>query len=83
MILFGTFLNFLYLLVLIGTYYAPPSRPEGPKRYPDRGNEGGALVFLAMFYAGHSVPTVNYATIVTAVTTLTTSTKITRSTILG
>ena len=27
-------------------YYASPSRPEGPRRFPDRGNAGGALVFL-------------------------------------
>ena len=26
-------------------YYAPPSRFEGPRRCPDRGNAGGALVF--------------------------------------
>ena len=27
------------------TYYAPPSMPEGPRRCPDRGNAGDALVF--------------------------------------
>ena len=26
------------------TYYAPPLRPEGPRRCSDRGNAGGALV---------------------------------------
>ena len=26
-------------------YYAPSSRPEGPRRCPDWGNAGGALVF--------------------------------------
>ena len=50
------------------TYYAPPSRPEGPRRYPDRGNPGGALVFLGKFYAVHSVPTVPYVTTVTTIT---------------
>ena len=29
----------------VNIYYAPPSRPEGPRRCPDRGNAGGALVF--------------------------------------
>ena len=28
------------------SYYAPPSRPEGPRRCPDRGNAGRALVFF-------------------------------------
>ena len=27
-------------------YYAPTSRPEGPRRCPDRRNAGGALVFI-------------------------------------
>ena len=27
-------------------YYAPPLRPKGPRRCPDRGNAGGALVFF-------------------------------------
>ena len=31
-------------------YYAPPSRPEGPRRCPDRGNAGGALVFMYLFW---------------------------------
>ena len=26
-----------------------PPRPEGPRRCPDRGNAGGALVFLSKF----------------------------------
>ena len=30
------------------SYYAPPSRPEGPRRCPDRGNADGALVFLML-----------------------------------
>ena len=67
-------------------YYAPPSRPEGPRRCPGRGNAGASLVFLAKFYTVHSVPTANYVTIVTIVTivtTLTTPTKVTASTILG
>ena len=31
-------------------YYAPHSRPEGPRRCPDRGNTGNALVFLSKFF---------------------------------
>ena len=31
-------------------YYAPPSRPEGPRRCPDRGNAGGALVFSVLLW---------------------------------
>ena len=31
-------------------YYAPPSRPEGPRRCPDRGNAGDALVFLSLLW---------------------------------
>ena len=31
-------------------YYAPPSRPEGPMRCPDRANAGGALVFLVLLW---------------------------------
>ena len=42
-------------------------RPEGPRRCPDRGNAGGALVFLGTFYTIHSVPTVNYVTTSTIV----------------
>ena len=30
-------------------YYAPPSRPEGPRHCPERGNAGGALVFMYLF----------------------------------
>ena len=29
-------------------YYAPPSRRKGPRRCPNRGNAGGALVFLSL-----------------------------------
>ena len=36
-------------------YYAPPSRPEGPRRCPDRGNAGGSLVFLSKFFKGSTV----------------------------
>ena len=32
------------------SYYAPPSRPEGPRRCPDRVNAGGALVFLMLLW---------------------------------
>ena len=52
-------------------FYAPPSRPEGPRPCHDRGNTGGALVFLAKFYTVPSVPTVSYVTTVTTVTTIT------------
>ena len=31
-------------------YYAPPSRPKGPRRCPDRGNAGGSLVFLSLLW---------------------------------
>ena len=31
-------------------YYAPPSRPEGPRRCPDRGNAGDALVSIQLFW---------------------------------
>ena len=31
-------------------YYAPPSRPEGPRRCPDKGNAGGALVFSSLLW---------------------------------
>ena len=31
-------------------YYAPPSRPKGPRRGPDKGNAGGALVFLMLLW---------------------------------
>ena len=41
-------------------YYAPQSRPEGPRRCPDRGNAVGALVFLGKFCTVHLFPTVNY-----------------------
>ena len=61
-------------------YYAPLSRPEGPRRCPDRGNAGGALVFLAKFYTIPSVPRVSYVTTVTTVTIVTTVTPIFTST---
>ena len=32
------------------SYYALPSRPKGPRRCPDRGNWGGALVFLMLLW---------------------------------
>ena len=48
-------------------YYAPRLRPEGPRRWPDRGNAGGALVFLGKFCTVHSVPTVDYVTTSTIV----------------
>ena len=51
-------------------YYAPSS---------DRGDAGGALVFLGMFCTVHSATTFDYVTIVTTVTT---STKVTTSTIV-
>ena len=35
-------------LFIVSYYYAPPSRPEGPRRWPDRGNAGGALVFSSL-----------------------------------
>ena len=35
--------------IKIYSSYAPPSRPEKPRRYPDRGNAGGALVFIYLF----------------------------------
>ena len=31
-------------------YYAPPSRPEGPRRCADRGNAGSALVSIYLFW---------------------------------
>ena len=43
------FKNILGISVMFG-YYAPPSRREGPKRCPDRGNTGGALVFLSLLW---------------------------------
>ena len=52
-------------------YFTAPSSPEGARRCPNRGNAGGALVFLGKFYTVHSVPTVNF---VTTVTTLARST---------
>ena len=51
-------------------YYAPPSRPKGPRRCPDKGNAGGALLFLGKFYTVHSVTTVNYISTFTTVTTV-------------
>ena len=42
------FYSILFLLNFVSTlgYYAPPSRPKGPRRRIDRGNAGGALVFF-------------------------------------
>ena len=48
-------------------YHAPPSRPEGPRHCPDRGNAGVALVFSGNFWTIQSVPTVNYVTTSTIV----------------
>ena len=42
------------VIQIMFVYYAPPSRPEGPRHCPDRGNAGGALVFsqeLWLLYA--------------------------------
>ena len=41
----------LPFIVVLGFqfYYAPPSRPEGPRHCPGRGNEGGAFVFFGTF----------------------------------
>ena len=35
--------------LLLKGYYAPPWRPEGPSRCPDRGNAEGAFVFWSKF----------------------------------
>ena len=48
-------------------YYATPSKPEGLRHCPGRGNTGGALVYLGEFCTVHSVHTVNYVTKVTTV----------------
>ena len=44
----NVFLNFSLFSMKI-FYYAPPSRPEGQWRCSDRGNAGGALVFMYLF----------------------------------
>ena len=45
--IFEKLLNYYQIIFepILNDYYAPPSRPEGPRRCPDRGNAGGALVF--------------------------------------
>ena len=45
---FPPFITFITEITDI--YYAPPSRPEGPRRCPDRGNVGGALLFLMLLW---------------------------------
>ena len=67
----------------LSIYYAPLSRPEGPRRCSDKDNTGGALVFSGKFCTVHSVPTVNYVPIVNAVTTMTKSNKVTTTSIVG
>ena len=44
-----------YLDTQLLSYYAPPLRPEGPRRCPDRGNAGCALVFVSKFFEGSTV----------------------------
>ena len=41
-------------------YYAPPSRPEGPRRRPDRGNAGDALVFLMLLWLLYAMGVYTY-----------------------
>ena len=41
-------------------YYAPLSRPEGPRRCPDRGNAGGALVFIYLFWLLYAMGVYTY-----------------------
>ena len=45
---------------LSNSYYAPPSRSEGPRRCPDRGNTGGALVFMYLFWLLYAMGVYTY-----------------------
>ena len=41
-------------------YYAPPSRPEGPRRCPDMGKAGGALVFSMLLWLLYTMGVYTY-----------------------